>query len=443
MQHDQRRPLRAALVFVTGALCGVVWVTAANLFTRDRDLDLLRQVVEMTEDEYVGEVARPELVDDALRGMLSRLDRYSSFFGPEEISTLDRETYGEFRGIGVVFVPPAAEGNVLFAVPDGPGGRAGLRVGDRILSVDGTPLGELPAPGLSAYLQSGPERVELCVLGLDQRERTLDVRPEAVLDPTVRHARMIDPENGIGYLAILSFTHRTPEEFDRAVTSLRQAGLRGLVVDLRGNPGGILDAAVELANRFVPEGVLVSTQTRKELRPVEADPAKATLAGMPLVLLVDERSASASEVLAGALQDHAAGALVGRPTYGKGTVQTLTRFGENRAIVKLTTANYLTPSGRRIERHEGEDSGLAPDVAVGLEPDEREAVYRYLASYTPPEEALEAIRAWEDDSERRLLPPPPPDRQLDVALRLLSGAELALGGSDDADGTDGDGERLH
>lgn len=435
--------MRAALVFAVGALCGVVWATAAGLFTRDRDLDLLRQVVEMTEDEYVGEVARPALVDDALRGMLSRLDRYSSFFGPEDISSLDRETYGEFRGIGVVFVPPASEGNVLFPVPGGPGGRAGLRVGDRILSVDGTPLDELPAPGLSAYLQSSPERVELCVLGLDRRERTLQVTPEAVLDPTVRHARMVDPEHGIGYLAILSFTHRTPEEFDRAVAALRRDGLRGLVVDLRANPGGILEAAVELANRFVGSGVLVSTETRKGRKPVEADPAKASLAGMPLVLLVDERSASASEVLAGALQDHAAGALVGRPTYGKGTVQTLTRFGDNRAIVKLTTANYLTPSGRRIERHEGEDSGLAPDVAVSIEPDEREAVYRYLASYTPPEEALEAIRAWEDGSERRLLPPPPPDHQLEVAVRLLNGAELALEGSGGPDDPDGDGERLH
>ena len=145
---------------------------------------------------------------------------------------------------------------------------------------------------------------------------------------------------------------------------------------------------------------------------------------------MDDHSASASEVLAGALQDHAAGALVGHSTYGKGTVQTLTRFGHDRAIVKLTTARYLTPSGRHIERHEGKSSGLSPDVAITLEDSEKEAVYRFLASYSPPREAVQAIEAWESSSGLELLPAPPPDRQLDVAVRLLNGEAP-------------DGERLH
>ena len=420
MDDDQRLP-RGPLVFGAGALCGLVWTLALTLWWRDRDLELMRRVVELTEEEWVGETNRSELVDDALRGMLAGLDRYSSFYGPTEIARLDRETTGEFRGIGVVFVPPSNEGLILFPVPGGPAAEAGLRVGDRILRVDGRPLGEFPPSGLAGYLQTAGPLLALDVVGLDRAERKLEVAPEVVLDPTVRHARILDEERGVGYLAVLSFTRHTPEEFDRAIEELRRSGMRSLVVDLRSNPGGILDAAVELANRFVASGVLVSTETRHGREPISADPDKAVLAGTPLVLLVDEHSASASEVLAGALQDHAAGALVGEPTYGKGTVQTLTRFGEERAIVKLTTANYLTPSGRRIERHEGEDSGLAPDVLVALDDAEREAVYRFLVSYTPPLEQRGAIEAWERSSGLSLLGVPPADRQLDVAVRILNG----------------------
>ncbi len=430
MRPDLLRRPRGSLWFAGGLLCGVLWALSLTLAWRDRDLELLRQVVGLTEDEWIGEARRPELVDDALRGMLGGLDRYSAYYGPDEIARLDRETSGTFRGIGVVFLPPAQEGVVLFPVPGGPAARAGLRVGDRIRRVDGLELAALPAGGLPHYLQgSGPE-LALDVEGLDGAARALSVTPEVVLDPTVRHARIVDAASGVGYLAVVSFSHRTAEEFDRAVAELRGEGLRALVVDLRHNPGGILDAAVELANRFVAEGVLVSTETRRGSTPMEADPAKAALAGMPLVLLVDGGSASASEVLAGALQDHAAGVLVGEDTYGKGTVQTLTRLGEARAIVKLTTARYLTPSGRRIERHEDGDSGLAPDVQVALPAEQKDGVLRFLASYSPPAGARAAIEAWEESSGKSLLGAPPPDRQLEVAVRLLNGEAP-------------DGERLH
>ena len=368
-RRRQDRTGRVALVFVGGLLCGALWTLTVARLSRDRELALLESVVELTREEFVDDVEPAELIDDALRGMLSDLDDYSAYFGPEEIARLDRETYGEFRGIGVVFAAPTSSGEILFPVPGGPASRAGMRVGDRIRTVDGTPLEELPQ-GLAAHIQTGGEDLQLGVIGLDDVERTLLLHPEPVLDPTVRHARLLDPERGVGYLAILSFTRRTPDEFDAAVATLRQRGMRALVVDLRSNLGGILDAAVELANRFVPEGVLVSTKTRQGLEAMRADAGKAALAGLPLVLLIDGRSASASEVLAGAVQDHAVGALVGEPTYGKGTVQTLTRFGEGRAIVKLTTGVYLTPSGRRIERVEGRELGISPDVALDLSGDE-------------------------------------------------------------------------
>ena len=410
------------LTFLAGAFCGLIWTLAVGRLTQNRELQLLEGVVELTQEEFVGDVDPAELVDDALRGMLSDLDDYSAYYGPEEIARLDRETYGEFRGIGVVFLPPTAEGRILFPVPGGPAARAGIRVGDKIQTVDGLTMEELPDGGLAAHIQAvGAAPLNFRMLGLDGEERELEVVPEPVLDPTVRHARLLDEEKGIGYLAILSFTRRTPDEFDRTVRELEKVGMKSLVIDLRSNPGGILDAAVELANRFVSSGVLVSTETRAGTDPVQADPNKAELEGLPLVLLVDGRSASASEVLAGAMQDHASGVLVGRPTYGKGTVQTLTRFGQDRAIVKLTTGIYLTPSGKRIERVEGRELGITPDVSVALEDEERVAVYRFLNSYSPPRETIPALLDWEESSGREILPTPPEDRQLEIAVKLLLG----------------------
>jgi carboxyl-terminal processing protease len=187
---------------------------------------------------------------------------------------------------------------------------------------------------------------------------------------------------------------------------------------------------VSLANRFVPSGALVATREREATRVTAADPDRATLRDVPLVVLLDGYSASASEVLAAAVQDHAVAAIVGEPSYGKGTVQTLKRIGRDRAIVKLTTAHYCSPSLRRIEHFDGdgEQSGIAPDLWLPLTSTERAEVHRFLAGYSPPEEAFADLRAWELREHVRLVEMPPPDRQLDAAVRLLTGEELELRG---------------
>jgi carboxyl-terminal processing protease len=394
----------------------------------DRDLEMVRAVRDLALTEFVGEVRSDELVDHALGGMLDGLDDYSHYYAPEELAELDRETSGEFLGIGVVF-RDGEPGRILFPYPGSPAARAGLRVGDRIKSAAGSPLEELGSGEFLALLRSSPDDVRLEVEDLDGAPREVRLDPEVVLDPTVRHARLVDAERGIGYLSIRSFSHRTPEEFDQAVDGLEAAGMRALVLDLRANPGGILDAAVTIANRFVAEGALVATRSRAETRITRADEDEARLAGLPLAVLIDEHSASASEVLAAALQDHGVALLVGVPSYGKGTVQTLKHIDDDRAVVKLTTAYYCSPSLRRIEHFEGEDehqNGIAPDIHVPLTRAERETVLRFLFSYSPPEEALAPLRAWEERAEVKLIREMPADRQLAAALALLRGEELSL-----------------
>lgn len=418
-------------IFVLGLAVGLLAALAIERTTRyflDRDLEMLRAVRDLTLEEFVGEVHSEELVDHALGGMLDGLDDYSQYYAPEDLAELDRETSGEFLGIGVVF-REGEPGRILFPYPGSPAARAGLRVGDRIMSAQGEPLAELGSGELLGLLRRSPDEVRLEVEDLDGSAREVLLDPEVVLDPTVRHARLLDPRHGIGYVSIRSFSHRTPEEFDAAVEALKAAGLSALVLDLRANPGGILDAAVTIANRFVVEGALVATRSRAETRITKADDEEARLAGLPLAVLIDEHSASASEVLAAALQDHGVAVLVGVESYGKGSVQTLKHIDDDRAVVKLTTAYYCSPSLRRIEHFEGEEagrSGIAPDLRVPLTRAEREAILKFLFSYSPPEEALEPLRAWESRAEVKLIREMPADRQLAAALALLRGEELVV-----------------
>ena len=310
-------------------------------------------------------------------------------------------------------------GVIRFPLPDSPAERAGLDVGDRIVEIDGQAVAELPPGGLRECIRAADDRtIQLEVENRAGERRTAELRPEEVVDPTVRHTRMLD--EAIGYLAIRSFSRRTVEEFDAAVDWLRKQGMSGLVLDLRGNPGGILDSAVRIADRFVREGVLVSTRSRTETRSTHADPAETHLEGLPLVVLVDGNSASASEVLCGALQDHRVAVLAGEPTYGKGAVQTLSRFDHDQAIVKLTTSNYFTPAGRRIERSPGW-KGLAPDVLVEVTGDQARAIRDFLESYSPAPRSVPALRAWEVEDQVELIAQAPPDPQLDTALDLLRG----------------------
>jgi len=413
----------APAFFVLGLASGLFLALVIDRVAQrffDTDMELIRAVHRLAQDEFVREVDTDRLTDDALRGLVGGLDRYSRFYGPEDIARLDRETTGEFRGIGVIF-RRSRIGQVLFPYPDSPADAAGLEVGDLILSVDGVEVAGMDQEQFSKALTGGGDKIEIRVRSLGEEERELSLKPGQVIDPTIRHARMLDEERGIGYLAVLSFSHRTPAEFDRAIAGLESVGLEALIVDLRSNPGGVLDSAVQLANRFIDEGTLVATQTRRSTRVTEAEKNRAHLIDLPLVVLIDSGSASASEVLAGALQDHCVAALVGESTYGKGTVQTLERFPDDRAIVKITTATYFTPSGRSIERDPAQpgERGIPPDLLVEIPENERNRIHAYLYTYSPPPSMMAKLRAWEERESLELIANHPDDRQLEAALALL------------------------
>jgi len=195
------------------------------------------------------------------------------------------------------------------------------------------------------------------------------------------------------------------------------------VLDLRGNLGGVLSSSVEVANRFLSEGLVVSHEGRDESVIFRADPDQASLEGLPLAILVDEESASASEVLAAALQEHRVAVIVGSPTYGKGMVQQVRTLSDNQGVIKLTTAYYYTPSHRNIERTVAEawDWGLRPDLQVELSDLEARLIHAHLGTYSPPNSSLAALQAWEDSLDVDLVRTHPADAQLDAAVTLLEG----------------------
>ena len=312
---------------------------------------------------------------------------------------------------------------VLFPCEESPASRAGVRVGDLIVSVDGLMLEDLSRRDVrSVFMGEEGSEVVLSIVGLDGEEREVLVIRESRTDPSVRHPHLINGEHKIGYLALTSFTTGTPAEFSHALTALEELGMQGLILDLRGNPGGILNSAIQIAENFVPEGVI--TQTKGKDEPVvykRSAGDKIEVLKLPMVVLVDGDSASSSEVLAGALQDHRVAVLVGSPTYGKARVQSVRHFVEAGALAKVTSSYYQTPSGRDLDRSPERPWGIFPDLLVELDEESEGRIHRHINRYDPPSEALEALSAWEDSTDEEILPKDPPDPQLAAALALLRG----------------------
>ncbi|HET6202687.1 MAG TPA: S41 family peptidase [Planctomycetota bacterium] len=389
-----------------------------------REAAVYARIRNLIREEYVDEVEPRTVLYNALHGMVEGLDPYSRFYEPEETRSLEEETSGRFAGIGIVIEPGSLPITIAFPQPESPAERSGLRVGDRIVEVDGLAVDEAdPEEARDRIRGREGTEVRLAVLPADGGpRREILVRREGMRDTSVSLARILDPERRIGYLWISSFSEETVGEFDEAMEGLNRQGMKGLVLDLRFNPGGVLDAAVTLANRFVREGLIVYTRGRTDEswdRKL-ADAEQVRYEGVPVVLLQNGSSASAAEVLAGALQDHRVAVLLGEPSFGKGLVQSIRKLEDEHGAVKLTTARYYTPLGRTFERDERRRTGgIEPDVLVEVSERAERLLRAHLERYEVPERyraEVEARRRKQGVQEK-----PPPDPQLDAALALLRG----------------------
>jgi|JRYD01.1.fsa_nt_gb carboxyl-terminal processing protease len=364
---------RTMLALATGAVLGFSASMAGSVLADLRggdgqadaalpweDARLLAEVLERVKRDYVDGVDDHALMDNAIRGMVSGLDPHSAFLDADEYEEIRASTTGSYPGVGIEIAAEADGIKVLRPIEGSPAFRAGVLSGDLIVAIDGEKVG--PDVDHAIERMRGPAGSHVTLtLARAGSTAPIDVpllRAQVAVH-SVEHALL---EPGYGYLRISGFSETTAADVDGAIADLERScegRLAGLVLDLRSNPGGVLEAAVEVSDAFLDSGVIVTAEGRTPEASfrMEASPGDETN-GAEIVVLVNGGSASAAEILAGALKDHHRAVLVGRTTYGKGSVQTVMPLSGGRAV-KLTTSRYFTPSGASIQ-----DKGIEPDVVI-------------------------------------------------------------------------------
>ena len=389
------------------------------------DLRKFTEVFSRIKDAYVEDVSDTQLLESAIKGMLSDLDPHSTYLAPKDYEELEESTSGEFGGLGIEVGMENGFVKVISPIDDTPAQKAGVQAGDLIIKLD-----EKPVKGMSleeaVNLMRGKPGTVLTLTIMREGESApieIDVTRDVIKVTSVK-SRMID--NGYGYVRVTQFQAETGRQFLKALSDLEDEhgnDLDGLIIDLRNNPGGVLQAAVETADALLDEGLIVYTEGRiqsSRLR-FSAKPGD-VMAGTPIVVLINGGSASASEILAGALQDHERAVVMGTQSFGKGSVQTVIPLDETHAI-KMTTARYFTPDGRSIQA-----TGIKPDIEVRpaelKELDSRPFFTEAdLSGHLEGENEEEARKAREQAAEAQASAADR-DYQLRSALNLLKGLHI-------------------
>ncbi|MBI1248918.1 PDZ domain-containing protein [bacterium] len=293
-------------------------------------------------------------------GTAATLDPYTSFLTQDQLTEVYSQIEGNFVGLGVELKADSGNLLIVHAIDGSPAHQAGIRSGDRIVAVDGQRT-EVVSTDKAADMLKGPigSTVRVTILSPNQQPREVVVRRDRVEVPSVDNIHLVDQQSKIGYLKITSFQKNTPADLSRALWQLHRDGMRALVIDLRGNPGGLLTASVDMVDLFVEQGTIVSTRGRNAREDFDYTAHMPGTWRVPLVVLIDSNSASASEIFAGAIRDHRRGTVVGQRSYGKGSVQGIFPLATGGTGLRLTTAKFFSPSGRAISRN-----GVLPDVNV-------------------------------------------------------------------------------
>ncbi len=293
-------------------------------------------------------------------GAIGALDTYSSYLTSDQLNDVYSQIEGNFVGLGIELKAHSGALQIVKVITGSPAERAGIRAGDRITEVDGKATAKLTTDQAADLLQ-GEEGslVEVVILSPNETLRRLSIRREHVEVPSVDEVKIVDRDFGVGYLKLTCFQKTTSRDLDAALWKLQREGMKSLIIDLRGNPGGLLTSSVEVADKFVDDGVIVSTRGRSALEDYNYTAHKAGTWHTPLVVLIDGDSASASEIFAGAIRDHRRGNLVGQRSYGKGSVQGIFSLSLAGSGVRLTTAKFFSPNGTPISH-----VGVQPDIVV-------------------------------------------------------------------------------
>ncbi len=374
LQHELRRVLQSQAIESRGSAREAVAKAAQ---TAQRRLGIRQSAVVL---EY-------------LCGAANCLDPYSAYLTPEQLKEVYSQIEGNFVGLGIEL--KAADGSLLIVrvISASPAEQAGMAAGDRILSVDGQQTQNYSTDQAANLLQGeAGSVVELTIVSPNQQPRTLRIRRRRVEVPSIDGVKIVDRHEGIGYLQLTCFQKTTSRDLEAALWQLHREGMKSLIIDLQGNPGGLLVTAVEVADKFIDSGIIVSTRGRNTQEDFTYSAHAAGTWRVPLVLMIDHDSASAAEIFAGAIRDHRRGTIVGTRSYGKGSVQGIFQLEFSTAGIRLTTAKFYSPTGHPYSR-----VGVEPDVQVHVTARPQDGTFISFAAnnQTDPvmDAALQILRA--------------------------------------------------
>jgi carboxyl-terminal processing protease len=399
------------LVVLTLSLGGSVASKSTDNSPTYEQLRLFTEVLDIVQKQYVDDVPPKDLIYGAIKGTLRGLDPHSSFLDPDSLKEMQVETSGSFGGLGIEITLRDDILTVVSPIDGTPAFRAGLQPGDRIVKIDGLTTKDMQLSDAVKRMRGKPgSKVTITVAREGWAEpKDFEIQREVI---HVQSVRTLDLGNGVGYVRLRQFQEQTAHDLEVALDKLGKGGMKALVLDLRNNPGGLLTAAVEVSEKFLDDGKLVvytEGRVRNQNMKFSAH-AKRPHSKIPMVVLVNNGSASASEIVAGALQDYGRAKVVGTQSFGKGSVQTIIPLSDG-AGLRLTTAKYFTPKGRSIQ-----GKGITPDVVVEVpkepkEPKDTAAKDRPPVP-VPPLDPLEELKK---------------DVQLQKALEVLKTAQASSG----------------
>ncbi len=362
-QQSRRKSWVVGPMIALALLCGVVlgkgWERTGHAGETYEELKTFSEVLNQVQKHYVDETKPKDLIQGAIRGMLATLDPHSAYMTPEMYKEMQVETRGEFGGVGIQIGVKENRLAVIAPIEGTPAHRAGIKAGDFIIKVNDETTKDLTLMDAVQKMR-GPKgsKVNLTI----QREGTPDPLLFTLVRDTIKiesvKSKVID---NLGYVRLTQFQEATGRDLAKAIKQFKEQKVQGAILDLRNNPGGLLTAAVDVSEQFLPNGKLVVyTKSREGKKDEWISKSKDQLEDLPVIILVNEGSASASEIVAGALQDWGRAVIVGTTSFGKGSVQTILSLGDGSGL-RLTTAKYYTPKGRSIQ-----STGITPDIVVKL-----------------------------------------------------------------------------
>jgi carboxyl-terminal processing protease len=377
----------ALLVVLTLSLGGSAVSKGTDNAATYEQLRLFTEVLSIVQNQYVDEVPPKDLIYNAIKGTLRGLDPHSSFLDPDSYREMQVETSGSFGGLGIEITLKDDILTVVAPIDGTPAYRAGLHTGDRIFKIDGLPTKDMQLADAVKKMRGKPgSKVTITVVREGWTEpKDFDIVREQIRVHSVKAVPMGD---GIEYIKLRQFQEQSPHDLEAALEQFSKEGMKALILDLRNNPGGLLTAAVEVSEKFIDDGKLVvytEGRVRNQNMRFPAH-AKRGYVQMPMVILVNQGSASASEIVAGALQDYGRATIVGTQTFGKGSVQTIIPLSDGSGL-RLTTAKYFTPKGRSIH-----GKGITPDVVIEAPKEVVAAKERPLPSQDPLEDMRKDVQ---------------------------------------------------